>query len=306
MGETLSPRTGRLLTIAIPYYSGVELLRRAVDSVLRQTSPHWRLLVVDDSPAGTPPVPWPDLGGRDPRIRYERNRDTLGMAGNWNRCLNMAETDLVALLHADDELLPNYVGLMIQAAARWPEAVALFCQEQIIDEHSRRRFSFPDAVKRLLWPRGRGPVRLEGESGIYTLLCGNIICCPTLCYRKSLLAGRRFAPSWRFALDLEFTTRLLLEGETLVGLREMAYAYRRHAGNATVRFTENLERFREEAQLLDALRGELAARGWQRAASIADKKWIIKLNLGYCMFMDVISGRPRRALDKLGLLRRLR
>jgi len=73
-----------------------------------------------------------------------------------------------------------------------------------------------------------------------------------------------------------------------------------------VRFTENLERFREEAQLLDALRGELAARGWQRAASIADKKWIIKLNLGYCMFMDVISGRPRRALDKLGLLRRLR
>src|SRR4051812_10332837 len=101
------------LTIAIPFYKGHDYLRRAIESVLRQSSPDWRLVVCDDGPEpGTAELV---AGFDDPRIRYEQNARNLGMAGNWNRCLDLATTDLVNLLHNDDELLPNYVAEMLAA-----------------------------------------------------------------------------------------------------------------------------------------------------------------------------------------------
>ena len=57
----------------------------------------------------------------DPRITYVRNPKNLGLAGNWNRCLDAVTSPLFTLLHADDELLPNYVETMLAAADRHPD-----------------------------------------------------------------------------------------------------------------------------------------------------------------------------------------
>jgi hypothetical protein len=227
------------------------------------------------------------------------------MVGNWNRCLDLAETDLVTLLHADDELLDNYCGLMAAAGERFPDAAAFFCGARIIDGAGRARFSFPDFVKGFYMPPGRQPLVLAGERGLAAVLRGNFIMCPTLCYRRGVLAGRRFATGWRFAQDLELTARLLGEGERLVGLRELAYAYRRHEHNATVAYTANLCRFEEEARLYDAIRAASLRRRWPGAAAVAGRKSIIKLNLGYCAFLDLLRLRPRQAWRKGALLGQL-
>ena len=47
-------------------------------------------------------------GFGDPRIAYRANDATLGITANWNRCLDLADTELVTLLHADDQLGPEY------------------------------------------------------------------------------------------------------------------------------------------------------------------------------------------------------
>src|SRR2546423_1034940 len=71
------------LTIAIPFYKGQAYLRLAIESVLRQSSSDWRLIVCDDGPEpGTAEVV---AAFADPRIRYLKNERNLGMAGNWNR-----------------------------------------------------------------------------------------------------------------------------------------------------------------------------------------------------------------------------
>jgi glycosyltransferase involved in cell wall biosynthesis len=292
------------ITLAIPFYSDLALLRRALDSVSRQTLADWQVVVSDD--AG------PEGGARelvasygDGRMRCCRNTVNLGMAGNWNRCLDLAETDLVTLLHADDELLDNYCGLMVAAAERFPDAAALFCGTRIIDGTGRPRFSFPDFIKGFLMPPGRQPVVLAGEKGLAAVLRGNFIMCPTLCYRRSVLGVRRFAAGWRFAQDLELTARLLGDGERLVGLREVAYAYRRHEHNATVAYTANLCRFEEEARLYDAIRAASLRRCWGGAAAVAGRKSIIKLNLGYCALLDLLRLRPRQAWRKGALLGQL-
>ena len=295
-----------MITFAVPFYRGTDYLERAVRSVLSQTSPAWRLVVSDDSPDG---------GGAgvvrsivDPRVTYRRNPRPLGMAGHWNRCLELADTDLVTILHADDELLPNYAAAMTSGAAAHPEAAAVYCRAVIIGPHGRPVFSLPDRVKEIVAPRTRGTVRLAGAAGVAALLRGNFIICPTVCYRISSLAGRTFDDHWRFVLDLDFFTRLLVDGEEIVGLPITAYAYRRHAGNATAEYTETLLRFEEEAALYDRLADAARVRGggWEAVQRLGRRKRILKLHLLYRVLADAARLRLGPAARKARHLLRLR
>ena len=294
------------LTIAVPFHSRLDYLRLAIESVLGQKDGAWQLLIVDDGER--------EQGARelahalgDSRVRYLRNPRNLGMAPCWNRCIDEARTDLVALLHADDLLLDGYVALARRLAAAHPHAVATFCGAAIIDAAGRARRSFQDDVKRIFVPRNRmfqdgaadgragGDLVLRGEPALRALLRGNFIMCPTLCFRRSLLGELRFATDWRQAQDLELTSRLLFAGHTLVGSRAKGYAYRRHEGSATAGQTESLLRFAEEYRLFDSIAERARALGWSRAERTARRKTIVKLHLSYRLVRELARGRLRAA-----------
>jgi glycosyltransferase involved in cell wall biosynthesis len=300
---TMTDSRAEPLTIAIPFYKGHAYLRAAIESVRKQSSPEWRLVVCDDGPAAGTAELVASFG--DPQIRCVRNERNLGMAGNWNRCLDAAETDLVNLLHNDDELLPNYVETMLRAGREYPNAAAFFCRAKVIDAAGRDTFSFVDYVKRYLQPMSKGPIVLEGQSAVEALMHGDFIMCPTVCYRKSRLPAERFRADWRMVLDLDFFVRILLNGGTLVGLPAVAYAYRRHAENATSQYTESLLRFEEESQLHDRVAAEARDRGWPSVARVAARKRIIKLHLLFRIFQDISRLRVRAAGRKWNFLYKL-
>lgn len=292
------------VTVAIPFYQGIDFLRGAIDSVLAQSSADWRLLVVDDS-AGiehTDAVRTLVDSFADDRIRSVRNASNLGMVGTWNRCIDEAATDLVTLLHGDDRLLPGYVALMQGLATRHPGAAALYCGARIIDDAGRETFSFPDAVKGFFAPKTSGETVLAGEPSATALMSGNFIMCPTLCFRRSVLRERRFEPGWAQVQDLELTVRLLMDGDQLVGAREEAYAYRRHPESATSRQSESRVRFEEEFQLFDRVAARAGELGWKTTARVARGKRIVKLHLLYRGARDLLALRPRRALATLRYL----
>lgn len=292
-----------MITFAVPFYTGVAYLRRALESVRRQTSDDWRLVVCDEGAEDGAEDAVAALA--DGRARYRRNATRLGLAGNWNRCLEQADSDLVCLLHADDELLPEYAGLVQAAAARDPEAAAFFCDAEIVDGRGRRRWSLPDSVKAWVRPGG-ADLHLEGESGLAALLRGNFIMCPTLCYRRNRMGDAgRFDPQWSFVPDLDLEARLLMGGRRLVGLRATAYRYRRHGGSQTDALTRGLERFEEEIRFYGDVKEAARARGWLAAARVAQRRTMIKLNLTYRAMRDLAAFRPIAAARKARLLAEL-
>lgn len=291
------------ITFAIPYYRGLAWLREAIGSVAAQRQLGWRCVVLDDRGEEGDGAESLVRGLGDPRIVYHANTATLGMVGCWNRCLDVAETDLVTLLHADDRLRPEYADVALELAASRPQAAAVACAAEIIDEHGQRRFSFADAYKRLLVPRGE-PWALRGEAGLRALLRGDFVMCPALCWRRSVLGARRFEPGWRQVQDLELLARLLLEGDEIYGTRRVAYCYRRHATSATALQSESLLRFEEERALYRRLATQTAARGWHAAAAVARRQTILRLHLGFLAASDLARGRPGPALRKLRSLLR--
>lgn len=295
------------LTLAVPYYSNVDYLLRTVESIAAQDHPSCAVLVADDSPAGLTPSERERLLAALERrfpVRIVRSAGAEGMASNWNRCLDGAETDLVTIVHGDDELTPRYASEMVRLAARHPEAAALFCGTTIIDASGRERFSFPDWYKQWLIPRHDRELRLEGDAALHSLLRGNYIFCPTLCYRHSRLGEIRFDARFRMVLDFDLVARLLIAGESLVGIPKVPlYRYRRHDENATAVLTRDLTRFREELAFYDELAERCAAHGFERARRTAEARRIVTLNLLYCAVRDVSGLRFADAAAKIRLLR---
>jgi glycosyltransferase involved in cell wall biosynthesis len=275
------------LTIAIPFYSTPEYLKAAIDSVVAQTLTEWELVIVDDKSPHTT-IEALVKSYNDPRMRYQKNAQNLGQAGNWNRCLDAVTTEFVTLLHADDELMPSYAETVLGLIDAQPQASAVFCSATIIDGKGKKIFSFADAYKARITPKGE-PIVLRGQDGLCTLLRGNIIMCPTMCYRRSRLFGERFEATWKTLPDLDFTTRLLLAGGSLVGTHEKAFRYRRHDESGTAQTQRNLRMFEDEASLYDSLAKRAAARGWDRAARLARNKNVIKLRVAFAAATDLAS-----------------
>jgi glycosyltransferase involved in cell wall biosynthesis len=290
------------LTFAIPFYRNVDYLRRAIDSVRAQTLDTWRVIVVDDA-GPEPEARDVVLDYADERISYVRNDENLGLGGNWNRCLDLASTELVTLLHADDELLPGYTALVRAAHSEFASAVAVYPRVRIVDAEGRRVFSAPDLAKRVL-ESGSSRVVLQGEPGLRTLMRGQTVFCPALCYRKERVGSVPFSTRWAMVLDLAFLAGVLLEGGQLIGLHEVAYSYRRHSESQSAELTRNTRRFREELTLFDEIATDAEARGWTRAARTARGKRIVRLHLVYRATGDLLRGRGADAREKVGLAAR--
>lgn len=296
------------LSLCIPFHRGPAYLRAAIGSVLAQDDDGWWLDIADDGERGEAEhvVAELDLGGH-PRVRCTRNAHNLGMVANWNACLDRAPTPLATLLHADDRLEPGYVRAMRTLAAANPGAVAFFCDAHIIDAAGRERFSFADWIKRFYLPPealGDGPFAIAGEAALRRLMAGNFIMCPTLCFQLGVLAGRRFDPRHRQVQDLELTSSLLMDGEALIGTREVLYAYRRHAAGATAVQSESLLRFEEELALFDRIADRADTLGWETAARVARRKSIVRLHLAYRAVFHLLRLQPARAARELALAAR--
>jgi glycosyltransferase involved in cell wall biosynthesis len=295
---TQAPR----FTVAIPFLRGLDYLREAIASVRAQRRPDWRCLVLDEGEE-------PGTGAlvasfADPRVAHAANASRLGIVGNWNHGLDLAGTELVTLLHADDALAPDYLDVVAALADARPHAVAVACDADIVDAAGRPRFSLADAVKRRLVPAGE-PWLLAGEQGLRALARGDFVMCPTVAWRLPRLGSRRFDARWKQVQDLELLARLLLDGEEIAGTRRRAYRYRRHAASATSVQTEDLSRFEEEVAVLDEIAARARERGWSAAARVAQGKAIVRLHLATRALADAASLRGRAALAKLRLLARI-
>lgn len=296
------------VSIFIPFFtrnadSGLKYLRHAIESVIGQSDTNWTLTVVDDrSPIDGVEALVQSFS--NPKLRLHRNAQNLGQAGNWNICKSLCTTELFTILHADDELKPNYLAEMRQAMQSRPQVAALFCQADIINESGRVVASFVDYVKSYLAPKDK-PILLEGESGLAKLLAGNFIMCPTVMYRKSMVGGIHFSDQWRSIPDFSYWAELLLSGLRMEGIPVNCFRYRRHTESGTDEVRKSTKIFEEESDFYRNLSERCARKNWDRAASAATKMRMVKFRTSYFMLQDLLRGDVQAGFQKLRFLARI-
>ena len=121
------------ISVSIPTFNRVELLKRCLASVFAQTVPPDEIIVIDD---GSTDGTWEYLKSIR-GIKAYRNKKNLGMIENWNETIRRAKSKFVVSLHSDDLLLPDYIKnwkeKMAYALQEEPQIAAFFSGGYIID-----------------------------------------------------------------------------------------------------------------------------------------------------------------------------
>jgi len=106
----LPPLQDFRVTVVLPTYSRLELLKKAVATVQAQTSADWLLLIGNDASKDETPTYLDQLAQTDSRIQVIHNAQNQGFAGTMQILLAHAQTELV-VNYADDQFMqPDLVA----------------------------------------------------------------------------------------------------------------------------------------------------------------------------------------------------
>jgi len=142
------------LAAVIPVYNGEGFLRRAVESVRRQTLRSTSIVIVDDCSTDGSAGVAQSLAESDPRIRLLRMPVNGGPSAARNAALRMVDEPLVAFLDADDEWLPHHLESLVGALASTPSASVAFSRAHMArDAAPRERLG--NSTARLVSPLPR-------------------------------------------------------------------------------------------------------------------------------------------------------
>jgi GT2 family glycosyltransferase len=109
-----------LFTITIPVFNRYEFFEEAIASALNQ-SVRCSVIVVDNNSDHNKFEEYVTQLN-DPLVTYHRNEKNLGMVGNWNRCIELANTPWVSILHDDDALHPDFIKSILRVIKYNPDA----------------------------------------------------------------------------------------------------------------------------------------------------------------------------------------
>lgn len=271
------PTASISIDLMMPFYGDPALFRLAVESILSQTDPRWRLVVIDDNYPDLDPGRWLESLD-DPRIDYLRNETNLGVSGNFRQCAALATADFTTIVGCDDLLLPNYVARIRQLLVTFPDADFIQPGVRVMDAAGKDSFPLADRVKRRCRPRADGPVELSGEELAASLMRGTWTYFPSIAWRTTRLKRHGFREDLEVVLDLALEIDIIVSDGRLVLDDTPGFRYRRHSGSVSSWTANDGSRFVEERRYFLECAQRMAALGWNRAAGVAVRHVSSRLN----------------------------
>lgn len=206
--------------VLVPVRGPAPFLDEALESVLSQEPGPGAVVVVDD--ASPEPVRLDPAQAR--RCTLVRRDIPGGAPGARDTGLERLDTDLVALLDADDAWRPGKLAAQLDALGAHPEAAACFARVRVVDDQGR-----PTGERWEALPGGM----LEPEALMPVVFERNPIPTSSVVLRRSdLVAAGGFAgpPPCE---DQDLWLRLLRRGHGFVCVPEVLVEYRRHPAALT-------------------------------------------------------------------------
>jgi glycosyltransferase involved in cell wall biosynthesis len=173
------------VTVCIPTYNRRELLTASLTSVLSQSCADAEIIVSDN--ASTDDTEDYVRSIDDPRLRYDRLEENIGLFGNLSRCLQLGSGRYRVMLPDDDLMLPGNLEAKVRFLDEHPSAGMVHSAFRYLDEHARP-FGPTES-----WSRLSEDTLEPGESFVRrSLAIGGIVCVSSVMMRSDLVAHEKF------------------------------------------------------------------------------------------------------------------
>lgn len=266
--EISGPDVNPKVTVYIPTFNRVVLLRRAVESVLNQSYSNIELIVVDDGSTDGTVGYLNELSKIERRVRFFCNKVNSGACYSRNVAIKAARGEFVTGLDDDDFFLVSRIRDFLDAWARRSSGViGLVDNSIIISKGAKRVTSRP----KVIYQRD--------------LLQGNYIGNQVFAKREAYLAVGGFDeafPAWQ---DLELWYRLVRDRSSCVScikgatyVHDISHEHERISQGAGDRIFFAMQMFVEKHRLeppeSDFLRYSYAVYGFERPSLVVALKKI--------------------------------
>ncbi len=205
-------------SILVPLYNTPEkFLRDMIESVQAQTYEKWQLCLADGSDSDHEQVGriCAEYYQKDARIKYERLKKNLGISGNTNACLAMADGNYIALFDHDDILHPSVLFYYMEAICE-KDADFIYC-----DECTFHGNSIDDMIA----------LHFKPDYSPDNLCANNYICHFSVFSRELLDSTQLFRSRFDGSQDHDMILRLTARAKHIVHIPRLLYYWRSHKGS---------------------------------------------------------------------------
>lgn len=126
-----------MITTIITTYHRPKLLKRAVESVLSQTYPNFKVCVYDNGSDEETSNIMREFLEKDSRVFYHRHPENIGMMGNYKYAYERVDTKYFSFLSDDDYLLPHFYETALRDYEIYPDAGFVACRVTAYDENQQ-------------------------------------------------------------------------------------------------------------------------------------------------------------------------
>lgn len=107
-----------IVSIITPTYNHEKFITECIESVLKQSYPHWEMIIIDDASNDETPTIIRRYAKNDDRIRLIRHTENWGMyrlTETYNEALSLSRGDYIAILEGDDFWPRDKLDIQISA-----------------------------------------------------------------------------------------------------------------------------------------------------------------------------------------------
>lgn len=203
-----------LFSVVIPLFNKDKYIRKAIDSVLKQTFVDFEIIIIDDGSTDKSVEIVEQF--EDERIKLIRQENS-GVSLTRNKGVELAQSDFIAFLDADDWWDENFLSEMALMIKEFPEAKIFSC--------SYYKVKFAKNI-----PANIG-VELDFKKGYidYCEVYSKTFWVPVNCSfvvleRKAFMEEKGFNPQLKFGEDLDLWLRFYLKHKFAFLNKTLAYS----------------------------------------------------------------------------------
>lgn len=208
-----------LISIIIPTYNRAHLVGETLESILKQTYPHWECIVVDDGSTDETVAVVKNYVNKDSRFQCLQRPDSRikGSAASRNIGFEASKGNLIYWLDSDDLLVPTAFETYSQAMTEECDAVVARVTQtdlktgQVLQTNTIQSTTLLEDY-------------YVGKVTFY--VCGPV-------WKRVFLEQQNqlFDESLSILIDWDFTMRMLYRHPNLIYLNESLILYRQHVGS---------------------------------------------------------------------------
>ncbi|MGF1750752.1 glycosyltransferase [Vibrio cionasavignyae] len=227
-----------LVSVVLPVYNCEDYISEAIQSILNQTFTRFELIVVDD---GSNDRSLEIVNGYlcDPRV-IVRSRKNLGLVASLNEGIEIAKSNLIARMDADDIALPNRLQVQYDNMCSNQDIAVLGSFIQVISESGDER-------EIITYPNGDA---LSKE-----IMFSSPVAHPAVIMRKDIIVSLGgYREAFIHAEDYDLWLRIYDSGYKISNLKQVLLRYRQTESGITRKFYQSQAITTRVAQLAHHMR----------------------------------------------------